>query len=108
MLLDTTTVSSDDGSRDEWGRADTEKSLALSSVYEDARLNDCIIAALAVVWGVSSCTPASLRWPWRWEFLFFLVRVFLRWDMRSKIRKRAKSELHIVELLEPPPLRTSY
>ena len=59
MFLDTSFVPPDNFS-DEWGFADTEEALALSSV-DDARLNGCIVAASALVWGVPVMRPAQLK-----------------------------------------------
>ena len=44
---------------DDWGVADTKEVLALLFVH-DARLKDCIVAALASVWGVPTMRPAQL------------------------------------------------
>ena len=58
MLLDTSDVAGGDFDND-WGVADTEEALALSFVH-NVRLKDCIVAALAPVWGVPTMRPAQL------------------------------------------------
>ncbi len=59
MLLDTPDVSPDVFS-DEWDAANTEEALTSSSV-DDARLKDCVVAALASVWGIPMMRPAQLE-----------------------------------------------
>ncbi len=45
---------------DDWGTTDTEEALVLSSV-DDARLKDCISAALASIWGIPTMRPRQLE-----------------------------------------------
>jgi len=59
MFLDASDVAGGDVD-DDWGVADIEEALALSFVH-DARLKDCIAAALASVWGVRTMHPAQLE-----------------------------------------------
>jgi hypothetical protein len=59
MLLNPHDVSPDNFS-DEWFAADTEEASALSSV-DDARLKECIVAALAFVWGIPMICPTQLE-----------------------------------------------
>jgi hypothetical protein len=59
MLLDPPIVSPNNFSN-KWGTADTEEALTLSSA-NDARLEDCIVAALASVWGILMMYLAQLE-----------------------------------------------
>jgi len=59
MFLHPPIVSPDDFD-DDWGPAVTEQALALSSV-NNARLNSCIDAASASVWGILAMRPAQLE-----------------------------------------------
>ncbi len=59
MLLDPPIVSTKDF-RNEWGAADTEEALALSSI-NDARLKHCTVAALALIWGIPMMRPTQLE-----------------------------------------------
>ncbi len=59
MLLKQTPVSSDNFS-DGWAAADTDNALALSGV-DKWRLKDCIVAALASVWGVLTMHPGQIE-----------------------------------------------
>ena len=59
MLLDCT-VDADGDFINDWGVADTEEALALSSI-DKTRLKDCIVAVSASVWGVPTMRPAQLE-----------------------------------------------
>ncbi len=59
MLLDPSLVSSDDYA-DDWGAVDTEDAVSFSGVG-DVRLKDCIVAALALVWGIPTMHPTQLE-----------------------------------------------
>ena len=59
MLLDTSKIVNYDFP-DNWGIDDTEDVLALSGV-DDVSLKDCIVNALASVWGVPTMRPAQLE-----------------------------------------------
>jgi hypothetical protein len=59
MLLDPHDVSPDNFT-DKWVAANTKEALTLSSV-DDARLKECIVAALALVWGVPMMCPMQLE-----------------------------------------------
>ncbi len=59
MLLDPPLVSPNNYAKD-WGTTNTEDAVAFSSV-DNVRLKDCIIAALALVWGVLTMRPTQLE-----------------------------------------------
>ncbi len=59
MLLDRTVDAASDFI-DGWGVADMEEALALSGI-DETRLQDCIVAASASVWGVPMMRPAQLK-----------------------------------------------
>ncbi len=59
MILDPSSIAPDNFS-DEWGASNTEEALALSGV-DDARLKYCIVAALALGWGVLTMHQAQLK-----------------------------------------------
>ncbi len=59
MLLNIPTVT-DDNFIDNWGAIDTEEALALSGV-DDNRLKNCIINALASIWGMPMMRPGQLE-----------------------------------------------
>jgi hypothetical protein len=59
MLLNPTTISNNKFI-DNWGAADIEQALLLSSV-DDTRLKDCIVATLASVWGITTICPGLLE-----------------------------------------------
>ncbi len=59
MLLNPTTVANNNFI-DNWGKTNSDVALALSSV-DDARLKDCIVAALASVRGVLAMCPGQLE-----------------------------------------------
>jgi superfamily II DNA helicase RecQ len=59
MLLDPTTVANDNFI-DDLGATDREDAMVLSSV-DDAQLKDCIVAALASIWGVPTMRPGQLE-----------------------------------------------
>ena len=59
MLLDRTVDAGRDFI-DNWVVADTEEALALSGI-DETRLKDCIVAALASVWGVLTMRPTQLE-----------------------------------------------
>ncbi len=53
-------IVSPDNFNDDWGAVVTKQALALSHV-DDTRLKDCIVAALASVWGIQTMRPAQLE-----------------------------------------------
>ena len=59
MLLDCT-VDADGDFINDWGVADMEEALAFSD-FDETRLKDCIVAALALVWDVPTMHPAQLE-----------------------------------------------
>jgi hypothetical protein len=56
MLLNLPATVANDDFIDDWGVADRDGALALSSV-DDARLKDSIVAASAYVWGIPTMRP---------------------------------------------------
>ncbi len=59
MLLNPTFITNGNFS-DDWDATDTKEALAMSSV-NNARLKDCIAAALASVWGAPTMRPGQLE-----------------------------------------------
>jgi hypothetical protein len=59
ILLEPLLVSPDDYA-DDWGAANTEDAVAFSGV-DHVRLKDCIVTALALVWGIPTIRPTQLE-----------------------------------------------